>query len=139
MHEYAMMRNVLETVLNAAKPHNAEKILEISLEVGELTFLKLEELKFAFSIVSKGTIAEKARLRIRRIKTRIKCANCGYEGYTKYEGPEHHSLDIPLQLKCIKCGSTKVEITSGKECNVKNVKLKLPSSSETSRTAQSHK
>jgi hydrogenase nickel incorporation protein HypA/HybF len=133
-----MMQNVLETVLNAAKPHKAEKIVEISLEVGELTFLKPEELKFAFSILSEGTIAEKARLRIKRIKPRIKCAECGYGGYVKYEGPEHHSLDIPIQLKCIKCGSTKVEITSGRELNIKDIKLKLPSSSK-EKTAQNNK
>jgi len=126
MHEYSMMQTVLEAVLNAAKPHKAEEVLEISLEVGELTFLKPEELKFAFSVLSKGTIAEKACLRIKRIRPRIKCADCGYEGYVKYEEPEHHSLDIPLQLKCMKCGSTKVEITRGRECNVKNLKVKLP-------------
>jgi hydrogenase nickel incorporation protein HypA/HybF len=136
MHEYSMMQTVLEAVLNAAEPHKAEKVLEISIEVGELTFLKPEELKFVFSILSKGTIAEKARLHIKRIRPRIKCAECGYEGYVKYEGPEHHSLDIPLQLKCTKCGSTKVEITSGRECNVREVKLKLPSGPKTSQAVQ---
>jgi len=126
MHEFSTMQAVLESVLSAAKLHNAERVLEINLEIGELTFLNPEQLRFAFSILSEGTIAEKANLRIKRVRPRIKCANCGYEGYVKYEGPEHHSLDIPLQLKCMKCGSTKVEITRGRECNVKNLKLKLP-------------
>jgi len=126
MHEFSAMQTILESVLSAAKLHNAERVLEINLEIGELTFLNSEQLRFAFSILSEGTVAEKARLHIKKTKTRIKCANCGYEGYSKYHGPEYHSLDIPLSLECVKCGSADVEITSGRECNIKNVKLKLP-------------
>ena len=121
------MQMVLETVLSAARSHNAESVLEVNLEVGELTFLNPEQLRFAFSILSEGTIAENANLRIKRIQPGIKCSSCGYEGHIRYDGPEYHLLGVPLFIRCEGCGSAEVEFTSGRECRIKNVKLRVPS------------
>jgi len=129
MHEFSTMQMILETVLSAAKSHKAERVLEINLEIGELTFLNPEQLRFAFSVLSENTIAKNANLHIKRIQPRIRCSRCGYEGGIKYDGPEYHVLGVPLPLQCIKCGETNVEITSGRECNIKNVKIKLPDKS----------
>ena len=119
------MQMILETVLNTAKAHGAEKVLEINLDIGQLTFLNPEQLRFAFSVLSKGTMAENAKLRIRRVQPRIKCPNCGYQGPVKYEGPEYHLLGVPLPLKCGKCGSAEVEIKAGKECSIRGIKVKV--------------
>lgn len=120
------MQMILEAVLNAAKAHKAEEIVEINLEIGELTFLNPEQLKFAFSVLSKDTIAENAKLNIRQVQPAIKCKNCGYEGPNKYGGPTPHLLDVPIYLKCANCGSAEVSITAGRECNIKNFKIKVP-------------
>ena len=130
MHEFSTMKRILETVLSAARSHEAESVLEVNLEIGELTFLNPEQLRFAFSVLSEGTLAEKANLHIKRIRPGIRCSSCGYEGYVGYDGPEYHLLGFfPLSLRCVKCGSIEVEITSGRECNVKDVKIRLPSRS----------
>jgi len=120
------MQLTLEAVLNAAKAHKAEEIIEINLEIGELTFLNPEQLKFAFSVLSKNTIAENAKLNIKQVKPAVKCTNCGYEGPTKYNGPTPHILGVPLYLKCANCGSAEVGITAGRECNIKDLKIKVP-------------
>lgn len=121
------MQMILEAVLNAAKVHEAEKIIEINLEIGELTFLNPEQLKFAFSVLSKDTIAENAKLNIKQVQPAVKCKNCGYEGPNKYDGPTPHLLGVPLYLKCANCGSAEVGITAGRECNIKDLKIKIPS------------
>lgn len=127
MHEFSTMKMVLETVLGAARSHKAERVLDVNLEIGELTFLNPEQLRFAFSILSKDTIAENANLHIKRNRPKIKCSKCGYEGYIRYDGPEYHLLGVPLFAKCEGCGSGEVEFTSGRECRIKNVKLRIPS------------
>ena len=126
MHEFSTMQAILETVLSAANVHKAERVLEINLEIGELTFLNQEQLRFAFSVLSENTIAKNANLRIKGIQPRIKCSSCDYEGPLKYERPEYHILGVPLPLRCMKCGSVDVKITSGRGCSVKNVKIKIP-------------
>jgi len=126
MHEFSTMQAILETILSTANAHKAERVLEISLEIGELTFLNQEQLRFAFSVLSENTIAKNANLHIKRIQPRIRCSSCDYEGSIKYEGPEYHILGVPLPLRCMKCGGVDVKITSGRECSVKNVKIKIP-------------
>ncbi len=121
------MQMTLEAVLNAAKAHKAEKIIAINLEIGELTFLNPEQLKFAFSVLSKNTIAENAKLNIKRVQPAVKCTKCGYEGPNKYDGPTPHLLGAHLYLKCAKCGSAEVKITAGRECTIKDLKIKVPS------------
>jgi hydrogenase nickel incorporation protein HypA/HybF len=126
MHEFSTMQMTIETVLTAAKAHKAEKIIEINLEIGELTFLNPEQLKFAFSVLSKNTIAEDAKLNIKQVQLAVKCTDCGYEGPIKYNGPTPHLLSVPLYMKCINCGSSEVNITAGRECNIRNFKVKVP-------------
>ncbi len=119
------MQAVLETVIKVAEEHGAERILKVNLEVGELTFLNPEQLRFAFKILSERTMAEGARLRIRRIRPRIKCSRCEYEGPSRYEGPEVHVANLPVFLKCPKCGGEDVSVSAGRECNVKDIRVKV--------------
>jgi hydrogenase nickel incorporation protein HypA/HybF len=125
MHEFSTMQMIMETALKVAVEHKAGQILGINLEIGELTFLNTEQLRFAFSILSEGTIANKAKLYIKRIKPKIKCLDCKFEGEVKKNRKGDSILYTPVLLKCPICKSTNVEIISGRECNIKNIKIKL--------------
>lgn len=119
------MENVLRVALIEARKHSAERILDIDLVVGELTFLNLDQLHFAFETLSKGTLAERARLNIETMRARIKCSRCGYDGPISYKGPEDHLGYVDAFLKCGVCGSRDLEVTSGKECVIRNLKVKI--------------
>ncbi|MCD6529234.1 hydrogenase maturation nickel metallochaperone HypA [Candidatus Bathyarchaeota archaeon] len=123
MHEFSTMYSIVQTVLKAAEARGAEKVLEVNLEVGRLTFLNPEQLKFAFKVISEGTIAEGAKLNIRSIEPKVKCLKCGYVGSGVYEGPEYHVLGLPLPVKCGRCGSMDVEFLEGRECKIKNISI----------------
>ncbi|MFQ6074934.1 MAG: hydrogenase maturation nickel metallochaperone HypA [Candidatus Bathyarchaeia archaeon] len=125
VHEFSTMQSILGTILKVAEEHGAERVVEVNLEIGELTFLNPEQLRFSFEVLSEKTIAEGAVLNIERIRTKIRCLDCGYEGPSKYDGPEYHTLDIPVFLRCGRCGGISVKITAGRECNVKDIKVKL--------------
>jgi len=108
--------------MKVAKENNVKKILEINIEVGQLTFLNPDQLKFALKILSEDTIAQDAKIRIEIIQPEIRCNSCKYAGKISYNGPESHTIYPIIFLKCPKCGSTDVEIIRGKECNIKNIK-----------------
>ncbi|MHA1834497.1 MAG: hydrogenase maturation nickel metallochaperone HypA [Candidatus Baldrarchaeia archaeon] len=122
MHEFSMAQQIFSIVMRVAKENNVKKILEINIEVGQLTFLNPDQLKFALKILSEDTIAQDAKIRIEIIQPEIRCNSCKYTGRISYDGPESHTIYSIIFLKCPKCGSTDVEIIRGKECNIKNIK-----------------
>jgi hydrogenase nickel incorporation protein HypA/HybF len=121
MHELSLAVSIIETAIRAAKEHDAKKILEINVEIGDLTVVSEDRLRFTLEITSKDTIAENAKINIERKPGRIRCMKCGYEG----ENPP--TDDDPLQhllmssLKCPKCGNTHTEIIGGRELGVKDI------------------
>jgi len=122
MHEFSMAQQIFSIVMRVAKENNVKKILEINIEVGQLTFLNPDQLKFALKVLSEDTIAQDAKIRIEIIQPEIRCNSCKYTGKISYDGPESHTIYPIIFLKCPKCGSTDVEIIRGKECNIKNIK-----------------
>jgi hydrogenase nickel incorporation protein HypA/HybF len=121
MHEISVMSSILEQVLKELDKHEVEKVEEVELVVGELTFLGYEQLMFAYEIMSRDTPLEGAELKIVTEKLEVECSSCGYSGATDYlEGEEYH-MSIPV-LHCPKCGG-KVLIAKGKRCGVTSIKV----------------
>ena len=119
------MQHIVEVILSEAHKHNPEKITRVNLEIGELTFLGIEQLRFAFQVLSRGTLLENADLNIDNVKPRIRCTSCGYRGDTEYdETPDSHFM-IPL-LKCPQCGKD-IEIVRGRECTVRSIQMEVDS------------
>ena len=92
MHEFSTMQSIVETIVEEAKKIGAKKVTKVYLEIGELTFLGDEQMRFAFDILKEKTIMEDAELILKKIKARIRC-KCGYEGEIRYsEKNEFHHL-----------------------------------------------
>ncbi len=121
MHEFSVTSQIVQSVLTEAEKRGAKKVTEVDLVVGKLTFLGLEQLRFAFEALTKDTIMEGAKLVIEEQEGIVKCKNCDYEGGFKYEDDPLYHVPLPT-LKCPRCGSM-VEITAGKECTIKSIKL----------------
>lgn len=124
MHEFSMAERIVKAVLNAANSKKASSVLEVNLDVGELTFLNDEQLLFCMQVVSKGTIAEEAKVIVTRSRARIHCSKCDYAGHVQYFGEEVHSMiPIPI-LTCPKCGSSDADVTGGNECVVRSIRVR---------------
>lgn len=121
MHEFSVTSQIVQNVLAEAEKRNAKKVTEVHLVIGKLTFLGIEQVRFAFEALSKGTILEGSKLIIEEQEGSVKCGNCGYEGGFKYEDDPLYHVPMPT-LKCPQCGNI-VSITSGKECVIKTVKM----------------
>ncbi len=120
MHEVSIAGAIIDAVIDAAGKNNAKKVSEVFIEIGELTALNEEQLRFIFETISKGTVAEGARFDIKAIKPAIICRKCSYNGAVGLFEEIHFFLPI---IRCPECGDPDVEITAGRECCVKKIKI----------------
>ena len=110
MHEYSIVKSIITTAAEEASKRGARKIRRISLVVGELTGYVNESLEFYFTILAKGTPAQDAKLVLKRVKPRLKCAKCGklfpYKGW---------------DFKCPQCGGEGALSDIGREFYIKDI------------------
>jgi hydrogenase nickel incorporation protein HypA/HybF len=121
MHEVSIMSSILESVLEELKKHRIEKVEEVYLTIGEMTFLGEDQLSFAYEILSKGTILEGSKLVMEIEETEVECKACSYKGKADHLEDEVYHTFIPL-LSCPKCGLG-IEVTKGKSCVVRSVRV----------------
>ncbi len=121
MHEYSVMNQLVAALLDELEEErdNIERIKEVKIEVGELTFLGEDQLKFAFETLSKDTILEGADLDVNSIESEVRCENCGYEGEINYSNDPAFHYNVPI-ISCPECDS-KPEIIKGKETKIVGV------------------
>jgi hydrogenase nickel incorporation protein HypA/HybF len=119
------MQNIVDVILSEAKKHTPQRITNVKLEIGELTFLGIEQLRFAFKVLTKETLMENADLTIEIIHPMIKCSSCGYSGETDYDKKSDLHFMIPL-LKCPQCGK-EIEIVKGRECTISSIQMEVDS------------
>ncbi len=120
MHEISIAGAIIDAVLDAARKNEAKKVEEVFIEIGELTALNPEQLKFIFETITAGTIAEGARYNIEVIKPLINCKKCEYNGPIEFFEKLHFFLPV---IKCPKCGETEIDIIAGRDCCVKKIKI----------------
>jgi len=121
VHEFSVTSQIVQSVLAEAEKHKAKKVIEVHLVIGKLTFLGLEQVRFAYEALTKSTIMEGSRLIIEEQEGTVRCNHCGYEGGFKYEDDPMYHVPVPT-LKCPQCGRV-VNIAAGKECTVKSIKM----------------
>ena len=116
-----MTTQIVENVLREAAKHNAKKVIEVHLVIGKLTFLGVEQVRFAYDVLVEGNIMEGSKLHIEEKNGVVKCSSCSYEGDFMYEDDPRYHLPTPT-LRCPKCGGV-VDIVGGRECTIKSIKL----------------
>jgi hydrogenase nickel incorporation protein HypA/HybF len=111
----------VSTILKEVEKHNAKRVKTVHLIIGKLTFLGIEQIKFAYDLLVKNTIMEGSKLHIEEKNGIVKCNTCGYAGDLSYkEDPEYH-IPAPT-LSCPQCNGI-VNIVGGRECMIKNISL----------------
>ncbi|MDI6724170.1 MAG: hydrogenase maturation nickel metallochaperone HypA [Methanobacterium sp.] len=119
MHELSMADAIVKTAVDVAEKNDAQKITEVTIEIGGLALLNPEQLKFMIEVLSEDTLLEGAEINIEEIPIEIKCKSCNYEGPAGSDELDHY---MPI-VKCPECEEVSIEIVKGRECNVKNIKI----------------
>lgn len=114
MHELSIMKDVLEVALEYAEQNDVKKIRTIALSVGALATVVPDWAQMFFSYVSKGTVAEDAKIEIETIPAKIRCRSCGAET----------EMDVNnLLFACNECDSKAIELLTGREFRVTHMEV----------------
>ncbi len=120
MHELSMANSMVEAILDTAKKNDAIQVTEAVLEVGELTMLNPEQLRFMIDVLSENTLLENAEIIINMIPIEIECENCNFKGLSKTDENMDHLM---AAATCPECNNTRVKVIQGRECNIKTIKI----------------
>ncbi len=122
MHEFSRTSQIVEAVLTEAAKQHAITVTEVEVEIGDLTFLGHEQVRFAYQTLTEKTIAEHSKLAIKRIQGRGRCDGCGYEGPLSYlDDPQFHVSFATFN--CPKCGNP-LSISAGRECIIRRIRIR---------------
>lgn len=121
MHEFSISSEIVKTVLETAQKNSGKKVLSVQLEIGELTLLNVEQVNLWVQELFKGSIAEGAKVKVRKIKARISCEGCGYKGGAASD-QEDTFRHTALQ-QCPRCHSFQIQVEKGKECTLRRIQV----------------
>jgi hydrogenase nickel incorporation protein HypA/HybF len=108
MHELAIAQHVLDTIVARI---GDRQVHEVRLEIGRLSGVSADSLRFCFELAAVGTCAEGAVLNILEPAGRARCRTCSDE----FVLSEHILL-------CA-CGSSDVRVTAGEELKILSVEV----------------
>jgi hydrogenase nickel incorporation protein HypA/HybF len=121
VHELSMTTQIVESVLTEAKKHGAKKVTEVHLVIGKLTFLGIEQVRFAYGILTEDTILKGSKLVIKEKEGVIECPSCGYRGTIKSKDELMYHVPTPI-FSCPECGEG-IKIVEGRECTIESIKM----------------
>jgi hydrogenase nickel incorporation protein HypA/HybF len=108
MHELALVESVIEMVAEHAQGRGVRRV---KLEIGKLTCVTPDAIRFCFDVAAAGTPLEGANLEIIEIEARARCGVCGETFVQK-----------TLWASC-RCGSHDCKRISGEELRVKEYEV----------------
>ena len=114
MHELSIAQALIEQVEATAAKEHALRVVRVVIAVGALSGVEPEALSSLFPLVAEGTVAADADLVVERVAARVKCRGCGLEAQT----------DAAF-IGCAACGSKDVELSAGRELNIKSIELEI--------------
>ncbi|MBU1170716.1 MAG: hydrogenase maturation nickel metallochaperone HypA [Proteobacteria bacterium] len=115
MHELPVINSILSVVLKHAEANQVQKVVTIYLQVGAMSDLEDTWMQQYFDHLSKGGVAEGAKLVIERMPVVMRCNSCG------------HSFEINIKdgtkPVCPSCSGEKHSLVSGREYIIKNMEV----------------
>ena len=110
MHEVALAEGVLRIDMDAARANAAARVHTVWLELGALSHVEPDALAFCFDAVTRGSVADGAKLEIARTAGAAWCMPCGER--------------VPLAKlgdACPRCCSYQLQVLEGDAMRVKEI------------------
>ena len=121
MHELSIAAGLVEKLIAFSAKNEGKKIVEVRLEIGELSHVDPDALSFCYEAITRETPLQESRLTIERTPAVVSCPYCSYSG--RPESWDDVRLVAPVvTMRCPKCGET-VAADQGRECAIKSVKF----------------
>jgi len=110
MHELSLLENVREILEDHALSQHFNKVNKVTLEIGKLSCIEPEALRFGFNVVMQGSLAEQAELLITELPGLGECRQC-----------QKQTVMATLHDPCNYCGCSFVTVTQGLEMKIKDL------------------
>ena len=108
MHELGITQEIIAI---AAEHSGGAKILRVVVEIGKLSAILPDAVRFCFELCREGTPAESAELEIIETPGRARCRQCGAE------------LQLEQPFGRCSCGCSELDWLSGEELRVKQIEV----------------
>ena len=112
MHEMSLAEGVLQLIEDAARKDHFAKVTRVWLEIGQLSAVEPEAMLFCFEAVTRGSVAQGARLEIIAAPGTGWCPAC--------------AKTVPMAEvigECPHCGGYPLRVTGGTEMRVKELEV----------------
>ena len=115
MHEMSIVSGVLDAVRTSAEEAGADRVLKITLRIGDMTEVVDEALSFAFEALTEGTMFEGCELEVIKVHPRSFCLEC----FEEFNHDRFHRA-------CPHCGSYETQLTEGRELAIESIEVDIP-------------
>ncbi len=112
MHEMSLMQGVLDILQDSAKSQSFSRVKTVWLEIGALSGVDPEAMRFCFEATTRDTLADGAVLDIAETPGQAWCMQCS------------QPVEIAARYDpCPHCGSHRLQVTGGDEMRVKELEV----------------
>lgn len=113
MHEYSIVRSLLDRIEGEARRHGALAVASVRVRVGTESGVEADLLRSAYELAREGTVCRTAELALEIEAARWECAICG--GEVPGGGP----------LRCSAC-ATPARLVAGDAIVLERLELEVP-------------
>ena len=112
MHEMSLCESILQVLEQQAVAQQYQKVRTVWLEIGALSSVEVEALRFSFDVVMQGSLAEHAQLEIIDVPGQAWCMPCARNVAVEQ-----------LYDVCPHCGSHQLQVNSGDQMRIKELEV----------------
>ena len=112
MHEMSLCESIVQILEENAKSQGFAKVKTVWLEIGGLSGVEPEAMRVSFDAVTRGTLADRARLEIIEVPGQAWCLQCARNVAVKQR------FDA-----CPDCGGYLLQVTGGEERRNKELEV----------------
>jgi len=112
MHEMSLCEGILQVLEQEAAKQGFDRVRAVWLEIGSLSSVEPDAMRFSFEVVTHNSLAEGAALHIVDIPGTAWCIHC--------------AKTVAVQQRfdlCPKCGGAQLQVTAGDEMNIKELEV----------------
>lgn len=113
MHEMSIALEVID-IVKASLPADMPnaRVEKVNLQVGKLSAIVPESLRFCYEIATRKTPLAGSRLDIEEIPVVARCSDCDHDW----------TLEKPA-FRCPACGGSRIELLSGRELDIISIEI----------------
>lgn len=112
MHEMSLTEGILRILEEQAEAQGYHRVKTVWLEIGALSTVDPEALRFCFEAIRGGTLADGARLEIARMPGQAFCMTCA------------KTVTVRQRYdSCPECGGESLQVTGGNEMRIMELEV----------------